>query len=85
MSACDYCGAAYYRDQLVRNEAGFLVCETDRKGRDEVLLDRLNAEHASRIQGFKYPNRYEGGMDPRAQTLPVIHRTTASDITRYKA
>lgn len=85
MSACDYCGAAYYRDQLVRNESGFLACPDDRKGRDEVLLDRLNNQHAQTIQGFKHPGRYEGGRDPREQTLPIIHRTTAADILRYKA
>lgn len=85
MSRCDYCGAAYYRDQLTRNEAGFLACPDDRQGRDEVKLNRLNAEHAANIRGIKHPDRYDGGANPNEQTLPVIVRRTAEDILRYKA
>lgn len=83
MSRCDYCGAAFYRHELCRNESGFLACKDDRKGRDEVKLNRLNAEHAERIQGIKHPERYDGGAAPNDRNLPVIHRTTADDITRY--
>jgi hypothetical protein len=77
---CDYCGAAYMRHELRRNESGFLACADDRKGRDEVLLNRLNAEHAANIS--KYSDKYDGGGDPNQADLPVIHRTTAADITR---
>lgn len=79
---CDYCGAAYMRHELRRNEAGFLVCPTDAPGRDEVLLSRLNAEHAAQVT--KQTGRYDGGA-PDSRDLPVIHRTTASDITRFLA
>ena len=85
LSRCDYCGAAYYRHELTRNESGFLACSDDRKGRDEVQLNRLNAEAGARIQGRKHPDRYDGGSDANEQTLPVLHRTTAADILRYKA
>ncbi len=68
------------RHQLIRKENGLLACPADAKGRDEVQLSRLNAEHAAQV--FKYPNRFDGGRDD-SRTLPVIHRTTAADITRY--
>jgi hypothetical protein len=77
---CDYCGAQYMRHQLRRNESGFLACADDRKGRDEVLLNRLNAQHAA--QPSKYSDQYDGGGDGNQAELPVIHRTTAADITR---
>jgi hypothetical protein len=77
---CDYCGAHYYRHELRRNESGFLACKDDRKGRDEVLLNRLNAQHAAKVS--KYSDQYDGGGDPNQAELPVIHRTTAADITR---
>jgi hypothetical protein len=80
MAKCDYCSAAYMRHQLRRNESGFLACADDRKGRDEVLLNRLNAQHAA--QASKYSDQYDGGGDPNQAELPVIHRTTADDITR---
>jgi hypothetical protein len=83
MSRCDYCGAAFMRHELTRNESGFLACPDDRKGNDEVKINRLNAEHASHVKGLKHPDKYDGGADPNARTLPIIHRTTASDITRY--
>ena len=77
---CDYCGAIYYRHLLRRNEAGFLACPSDQPGRDEVQLSRLNAQHAAQVT--KQVGRYDGGA-PDERTLPVIHRTTAADITRY--
>ncbi len=80
LSRCDYCCAAYYRHELVRNESGFLACRDDRKGRDEVLLNRLNAEHSANV--YKKTESYDGGADPNQSSLPVIHRTTAADITR---
>jgi hypothetical protein len=80
MAKCDYCSAAYMRHQLRRNESGFLACADDRKGRDEVLLNRLNAQHAAQVS--KYSDQYDGGGDPNQAELPVIHRTTADDITR---
>lgn len=77
---CDYCSAAYMRHELRRNESGFLACADDRKGRDEVLLNRLNSEHAAQVS--KYSDKYDGGGDPNQDDLPVIHRTTAADILR---
>lgn len=79
---CDYCGAVYYRHMLRRDESGFLACPSDQRGRDTVLLSRLNAEHAAQV--MKQSGRYDGGS-PDQQTLPVLHRTTADDITRYLA
>lgn len=67
---------------LKRNEAGFLACPTDQPGRDEVLLSRLNAQHAAQVT--KQAGRYDGGA-PDSRDLPVIHRTTADDITRFLA
>lgn len=79
-ACCDYCGAPYYRHQLVRKEGGLLACiSTCASGRDEVQLSRMNAEHAAQV--FKHPSRWDGGR-PDSRTLPVIHRTTAADITR---
>ncbi len=75
--ACDYCGAAYMRHQLRRNESGYLACPDDRKGKDEVQLNRINAElspvNTKSIQT-------DGGQNPEQATLSVIHRTTAADI-----
>ncbi len=84
-ACCDYCGAAYMRHQLVRKEGGLLACTGSNgcaKGRDEVQLSRMNAEHAAQV--FKHPNAFDGGRDD-SRTLPVIHRTTAADITRYES
>jgi hypothetical protein len=79
---CDYCNAQYMRHQLRRNEAGFLACPDDRKGRDEVQLTRMNAEHAASIGRQSHVNSYDGGADGNQADLPVIHRTTAADIGR---
>lgn len=82
-ACCDYCGAPYMRHQLVRKEGGLLACTGSNgcaKGRDEVQLSRMNAEHAAQV--FKHPQAFDGGRDD-ARTLPVIHRTTAEDILRY--
>jgi hypothetical protein len=82
-ACCDYCGAAYYRHELVRKEGGLLACTGGNgcaKGRDEVQLSRMNAEHAAQV--YKNVSRWDGGRDD-SRTLPVIHRTTAADITRY--
>lgn len=82
-ACCDYCGAVYMRHQLVRKEGGLLACvSTCAKGRDEVQLSRMNAEHSAQV--YKHPNRWDGGR-PDSDTLPVIHRTTAADILRYDA
>jgi hypothetical protein len=39
----------------------------------------MNAEHAAQV--YRFTNRWDGGRDD-TRTLPVIHRTTAEDITR---
>lgn len=68
------------RHQLVRKEGGLLAClATCAKGRDEVQLSRMNAEHAAQV--YRSTKSYDGGR-PDSSTLPVIHRTTAADITR---
>lgn len=83
LDTCAICGAVFYRSQLLRKEAGYLACRVDcAKGRDEVQLSRLNAEHAASRIGST-PG--EGGADRDAITLPVIQRTTAADILRYLA
>jgi hypothetical protein len=68
------------RHELRRNESGFLTCPDDRTGRDEVQLNRLNAEHAAQVT--KHADKYDGGLNPDSNTLPVIHRITAEDILR---
>lgn len=81
-ACCDYCGAPYMRHQLVRKEGGLLACNGVNgcaKGRDETQLSRMNAEHAAQV--YKSQPMYDGGR-PDSRTLPVIHRTTAADITR---
>lgn len=83
-SRCDYCGCFAMRHELRRDESGFLACAADATGRDSVQLNRLNAQAAASIRGIKYPGRYLGGSNPRDDTLPVIHRTTAADIRRYQ-
>lgn len=80
-ACCDYCGALFMRHQLVRKEGGLLAClATCAKGRDEVQLSRQNAESSAQV--MKHVARWDGGR-PDSRTLPVIHRTTAADITRY--
>lgn len=82
-ATCDYCGAAYYRHDLIRKEGGLLACKGSNgcaKGRDETQLSRMNAEHAAQV--YKHTNSFDGGRDD-TRTLPVIHRTTAADILRY--
>lgn len=80
-ACCDYCGAVYYRHQLVRKEGGLLACSaTCAKGRDETQLSRMNAEHAAQV--YKNVNRFDGGR-PDSRTLEVYHRTTAADILIY--
>lgn len=81
-ACCDYCGALYMRHQLIRKEGGLLACTGSNgcaKGRDEVQLSRMNAEHAAQV--YKHSERWDGGR-PDSRTLPVIHRTTADDIIR---
>lgn len=69
------------RHQLIRKEGGMLACRaTCAKGRDETQLSRMNAEHAAQV--YRNTNRFDGGRAD-TRTLPVIHRTTAADITRY--
>lgn len=77
---CDYCGAAFMRHQLRRNESGFLACPDDQQGRDEVQLNRMNAESGAQV--YKSPHKHEGGANPNEYNLPVIHRTIAADILR---
>jgi len=78
---CDYCGSVFYRSALVRKEGGFLACRKDcAKGRDEVTLSRLNAEHAAQVLKQEHPSDH-GNQDRRS--LPTIQRTTAADILRY--
>ena len=82
-ACCDYCGANYMRHQLTRKEGGLLACTGVNgcaKGRDETQLSRMNAEHSAQV--YKNVNRWDGGRAD-TRTLPVIHRTTAADITRY--
>lgn len=81
-ACCDYCGAAYMRHQLTRKEGGLLACTGSNgcaQGRDETQLSRMNAEHAAQV--YKNVAAFDGGRDD-TRTLPVIHRTTATDITR---
>lgn len=81
-ACCDYCGAAYYRHSLVRKEGGLLACTGSNgcaKGRDEAQLSRMNAEYGANV--YKNVSRWDGGRDD-SRSLPVIHRTTAEDITR---
>jgi hypothetical protein len=81
-ACCDYCGACYYRHQLIRKEGGLLAClATCAQGRDEVQLSRMNAEHSAQV--YRNVNRWDGGR-PDSRELPVIHRTTAEDILRYR-
>jgi hypothetical protein len=82
-ACCDYCGAAYYRHQLRRQEGGLLACTGSNgcdKGRDATQLSRMNAEHAAQV--YKSVNAFDGGRAD-TRTLPVIHRTTAADILLY--
>lgn len=80
-ACCDYCGAIYMRHELVRKENGLLACmATCAKGRDEVQLSRMNAEHAAQV--YKQVSRWDGGRAD-SRTLPVFHRTTAEDILNY--
>lgn len=82
-SMCDYCGAVFYRSSLVRKENGLLACKVDcAKGRDEVQLSRMNAEHAAKVS--KQENRFDGGNQD-TRSLPAIQRVTAADILRYLA
>lgn len=81
-ACCDYCGALYYRHRLIRKEGGLLACTGVNgcaKGRDETQLSRMNAEHSAQV--YKNTTRWDGGRAD-TRTLPVIHRTTADDITR---
>ena len=41
---CSYCGAAWYRSQLVRDRSGNLACPDDQRGRDAVTLTEGNLE-----------------------------------------
>lgn len=80
---CDYCGAKFYRSALTRKENGLLACKMDcAKGRDEVQLSRMNAEHAAKV--MKTPADTDGGRQD-TRDLPSIQRTTADDILRYLA
>lgn len=82
-ACCDYCGAAYYRHELIRKEGGLLACRaTCAKGRDEVQLSRMNAEQGA--EAYKHVSSSDGGRAD-TRTLPVIHRTTAADILRYNS
>lgn len=80
-ACCDYCGAPFMRHELIRKEGGLLACIVScAKGRDEVQLSRMNAEHGAQV--FKHTGSFDGGRDD-SRTLPVIHRTTADDILLY--
>lgn len=82
-ACCDYCGAVYYRHKLIRKEGGLLAClATCAKGRDEVQLSRMNAEHSAQV--YKQHSKQDGGR-PDSRTLPAIHRTTAADILRIES
>ena len=39
---CGYCGAAYYRSQLYRDEAGQLVCPSEGIGLDVIATENAN-------------------------------------------
>ena len=43
---CDYCGVKWRRSQCTRDRSGRLACPDDKKGRDEVTLNELNAASA---------------------------------------
>lgn len=76
---CAYCSAARMRHEMRKNESGLLQC-TECTGREAVQLDRMNAQHAANQVRTTKPQ--DSGANPLAANLPVIHRTTASDITR---
>lgn len=80
-TCCDWCGALFYRSQLVRKEGGTLACKKDcAKGRDATQLSRMNAEHAAQV--IKNAHTMDGGRTD-TRDLPTIQRTTAADILRY--
>jgi hypothetical protein len=66
--------------ELRRNESGHLACPGCSEGRDEVKLNRLNAEYAQRAMLKQGNHKYDGGGDPNVRNLEAIHRTTAADI-----
>lgn len=59
LSACDYCGAMYYRHQLRRDRSGLLACEDDYGG-DVVTLSEANAAAAQSYRGPQ--NLIDGGF-----------------------
>lgn len=50
---CDYCGVLYRRSELVRDEAGLLVCAAEGEGLDVVALSRMSADD------LRQPENYE--------------------------
>jgi len=49
LSRCDDCGVMYLRSSLQRGRDGFLRCENDRPGRDELTLAELTASRAASL------------------------------------
>jgi len=67
---CDYCGAAYMRSELVRDEAGLLVCPGEGEGLDKVALDRLTAETGPPMYDYEGT---DGARDPPSTDVaPVV-------------
>jgi hypothetical protein len=45
-ATCDLCGQRFYRSELRRNRAGWLVCREDQEERDPVTLSEIIARNA---------------------------------------
>lgn len=76
---CSYCGVRWYSGDLVRDASGNWACPDDRKGRDVVTLNELNAAGAKGRSG-------ETGQAAEAPFFvvdidsPTPQRTTRDDI-----
>lgn len=58
---CGYCGVAYRRSELYRDEAGILVCPREGQGLDVIAAERANQEMARDLWVM---TEHDGPEDP---------------------
>jgi hypothetical protein len=77
---CDYCGVRYFRSDLTKYAYGRLACAADRRGKDEVTLNRENALGALEYGRSRQTAEVDGNYFVTDGTVAPIHLTSRNDL-----
>lgn len=68
---CSYCGVAWFRSELVRDQAGNLACPDDARGLDTVALTLGNANYSQNRKLGRYISSEAAGTLEAPNTVPA--------------